>query len=291
VRQFSSIDAASAAVGPPSKIDRFPFDLCVQGLEFSGIYQDGWLSDHAVLTLYAASAGMAVLRGLFPAGIGLDSVEVTLTVGSSPSVVKRIMPGPFVIAAPAEAGWVHIDIGFSGVGRLPAGDGRPAVARVTSVAVDTDPDQAVAPPELSGGSPPRILGPLALDASGVFADGWIASAGEIVVHLKRPATIILRGMIPGGIGLEDQEIAVDGDVGAPIRKRLAPGEFGLEIPLEAGRSRIRLAFSRTAILPDGDGRNVAALLRSMAGGSKPSLAMQRVNRMVAAGWAALRKRV
>jgi hypothetical protein len=245
------------------------------------------MGDRGFVTLYAESAGMAVVRGLFPAGIGLDSVEVTLTVGSTPSVVKKIKPGPFVIAAPAE-GWTHIDIRFSDVGRLPSGDGRPAVARITSIAVDPDPDHAVAPSELLSGSPPKVLGPIAEDASGVFSDGWIASAGNIVVNLKSPAKITLRGMIPGGIGLEGQEIAVSGDVGTPIRQQLAPGEFGLEIPLREGRSRIKLAFSRTAVLPDGDGRNVAALLRSIESDSEPLLSMQRLKH-IARGWlAALR---
>lgn len=286
VRQIRFVDAASAdEARPPSKIDRFPSDLAAPGLEFSGFYEDGWIGDRGFVTLYAESAGMAVVRGLFPAGIGLDSVEVTLTVGSSPSVVKKIRPGPFVIAAPAAAGRARIDIRFSEVGRLPSGDGRPAVALIRSVAIDTDTDQdhAVAPSELLSGSPPKVLGPLAEDASGVFSDGWIASAGDIVVNLKSPAKITLRGMIPGGIGLEGQEIAVSGDVGTPIRQQLTPGEFGLEIPLREGRSRIKLAFSRTAVLPDGDGRNVAALLRSIESDSEPSLSMQRLKR-IARGW-------
>jgi hypothetical protein len=83
---------------------------------------------------------------------------------------------------------------------------------------------------------------------------------------------------------------VSGDVGAPIRRQLAPGEFGLEIPLREGRSRIKLAFSRTAVLPDGDGRDVAALLRSIESDTEPPLSMQRLKR-IARGWlAALRDR-
>jgi hypothetical protein len=291
VRQIRFVDSASAdEVRPPSKIDRFPSDLAAPGLEFSGIYEDGWMGDQGVVTLYAETAGMAVVQGVFPAGIGLDSVEVTLTVGSSSPVMKEIKPGPFVIAAPAAAGRARIGIRFSAIGRLPSGDGRPAVARITSVAVDTDQDHAVAPSELSGGSAPKVLGPIAEDASGVFSDGWIASAGDIVVNLKSPAKITLRGMIPGGIGLEGQEIAVSGVVGAPIRRQLAPGEFGLEIPLREGRSRIKLAFSRTAVLPNGDGRDVAALLRSIESDTEPPLSMQRLKR-IARGWlAALRDR-
>jgi hypothetical protein len=203
-------------------------------------------------------------------------------------VVKEIKPGPFAIAASAAAGWVHIGICFSRVGRLPGGEGRPAVARITSVAVGTDPDHGVVPPELSGGSAPKVLGPLAVDASGVFSDGWIASAGESVVRLNGPAKITLRGMIRGGIGLEGQEVTVNGDVGKPVRQQLALGEFGREIGLAEGRSKINLAFSRTAPLPDGDGRNVAALLRSIKTDSKPSLSMQRLKRIARAWWAASR---
>src|SRR5204862_6041349 len=143
------------------------------------IYEDGWSGDQGFMTLYAESAGVAVMRGLLPAGIGLDSVDVTLTVGSAPPVRRKLKQGPFEIAVPVEAGRVRIGFRFSSIGRLPAGDGRPAVARLALVAIDTNPDRAAALSNLSDAAPPegsglaKLLGAAAEDATGVFSDGWI----------------------------------------------------------------------------------------------------------------------
>jgi hypothetical protein len=46
-------------------------------------------------------------------------------------------------------------------------------------------------------------------------------------------------------------------------KKLAAGPFEMEIPVQAGRSKLLMGFSREANLPSGDGRSVAALLQSM----------------------------
>ena len=47
------------------------------------------------------------------------------------------------------------------------------------------------------------------------------------------------------------------------------GEFAIDVPLKAGRSKLSLSFSKSAALPHGDGRNVAALLRSVSLDSDP----------------------
>jgi hypothetical protein len=192
-----------------------------------------------------------------------------LTVGSAPPVLKTLKPGPFVIAAPVAAGSSRIGFRFSDVGRLPSGDGRPAVVRLASVAIETERDHPAARSDLPDRTPPavglpRFLEDVAEDASGVFSDGWIASAGNLVVDSDDATRVILRGMVPGGIGLDGQEIAIADGVSPPIRKSLAPGEFEIEIPVRKGRSEISLAFSKTAALPNGDGRYVAALLRSVS---------------------------
>jgi hypothetical protein len=295
VRQIRFVDAANAEeVRPPSKIDNFPSDLAAAGLEFSGIYEDGWIGDQGFVTLYAESAGVAVMRGAFPADIGLDGVEVTMTVGSAPPVRKRIKPGPFMIAAPVAAGRSRISFRFSDIGRLPSGDGRPAIARLTSVAIVADRDHSTTPSELfdqaplSGASLPKILEPVAEAASGVYADGWIGSAADIVVNLKSVGKVTLHGMVPGGVGLEGQEIVVDGGVDTPIRRQLMPGEFAIDVPVKAGRSKISLQFTKAVVLPQGDDRNVAALLRSIQADFEPSLSISHLKRVAKQWLTALR---
>ena len=290
VRQIRFVDASSPdTVKPPAKIDAFPSDLAGAGLEFSGIYEDGWVGDQGFVTLFAQSEGKVVMRGRFPAGIGLDNVQLALTVGSAAPVLKTLKPGPFVIEAPVAAGSSRIGFRFSNIGRLPPEDGRPAVARLESIAVDTDRDHLTisddAPPPAAG--VPKFLEDVARDASGIFSDGWMASAADIAVDPDSAAKVILRGMVPGGIGLDDQEVTIGGDVSPPIRRKLAPGEFEIEVPVQEGRSKISLAFFQAAALPNGDGRHVAALLRSVSTDPPPH-AVSRLKRLAGKWLAALK---
>jgi hypothetical protein len=231
---------------------------------------------------------------MFPAGIGLDGVEVALTVGSAQPVLKTLKPGPFMITTPVAAGSSRIGFRFSDVGRLPSPDGRPAVVRLASVAIEADQDH----PATASGPPddatppaaklPKFLEDAAQDASGIFSDGWIAAAGNIVVDADGATKVTLRGMVPGGIGLDDQEITVGGDVSPPIRRKLAPGDFQIEIPVREGRSKISLAFSQAAALPNGDGRSVAALLRSVSTDPSRSLSLRHLQHSARKWLAALR---
>src|SRR6202022_2920551 len=61
-----------------------------------------------------------------------------------------------------------------------------------------------------------------------------------------------------------QEIQIANEAGDTVRKKLETGPFEIEVPVKAGRSKISIDFSQAANLPKGDGRNVAALLQSIA---------------------------
>jgi hypothetical protein len=74
---------------------------------------------------------------------------------------------------------------------------------------------------------------------------------------------VLRGMVPGSIGLDNQQILIANEAGNTVRMKIEAGPFKIEVPVKAGRSRISIDFSRAANVPKGDGRNVAALLQSI----------------------------
>ena len=75
---------------------------------------------------------------------------------------------------------------------------------------------------------------------------------------------MLRGMIPDRIGLDDQRVEISNDAGEIVRKTFGPGPFKIEVPVKPGHSKLSITFSQAADLPKGDGRNVAALLQSIA---------------------------
>jgi hypothetical protein len=243
----------------PSKVDRFPSDLANKNLEFSGIYEDGWVGDNGFVVLSSSNPSKAIFRGLFSNGLGLDGVDLTVDVEGGASVRKHLEPGPFELEVPAKSGKSRIGFHFSAIGRLPSGDNRPAVALLSSVALESGATESPKPSK-SANLPKGIEG-VGVKADGLFSDGWLAQKSFVVVNSAHDGKAVLRGMVPGNLGLDGQTIELMTDVGDVVRMKLKPGPFEIEIPVKAGHSKVSISFSQTANLPNGDGRNVAALLQ------------------------------
>jgi hypothetical protein len=261
-RQIRLVDASVELPKPPTRLNKFPLDLANRDLEFSGIYEDGWLGDQGFFVLSSDKPGKVFFRGLFPQGLGFEDVDLTLAVEDGQSVVRRLTPGPFEVELPVGAGSSRISFQFSAIGRLPAGDGRPAVALLSSVSIEPGDTR---PPDLRTPlSVPKVIEGVGVDSGGIFSDGWLAKDAFVVIKSPKAGQVVMRGLIPGGVDLEGQEIEVISDAGSIIRKKLETGPFEIETPVKAGSSRLSIAFSRTTNLPKGDGRNVGALLKSIA---------------------------
>jgi hypothetical protein len=245
---------------PPSKIDKFPNDLANKNLEFSGIYEDGWLGDEGFVTLASNADGEVVFRGKFVAGIGLEKLDLTLSIVGGPTIVKTLERGDFVLQLPATAGLSRIKFQFSKIGRLPGGDDRPATALLDSVSIESSKDRDV--PVNINKALPKFLHGSATEATGIFSDGWLSKTSSIEINSERSAKAIFGGMVPGGIGLDHQEIVIKHGDNILVRKKLEPGSFTIEAPLGAGHSNLAISFAESENLPAGDGRNVAALLQS-----------------------------
>ncbi|SHH65003.1 hypothetical protein SAMN05444169_8568 [Bradyrhizobium erythrophlei] len=263
VRQVRIIDAnASDSPAIPSRLDMFPSGLGNRNLEFSGIYEDGWLGDDGFIVLSSDRPGKVLFRGLFPKGLGLDSVDLALTIEGGATIRKHLEPGPFELELPvSSSGPARIGFRFSAIGRLPAGDGRPAVALLSSVSIEPGGVNSSEQPVLP--NLPKVIRGVGLEADGVFLDGWLARRGFVVINAARSGKVVLRGMVPGSIGLDDQEIKVSNGAGEMVHKELKAGPFEIEVPVKAGYSRLSIDFNQAANLPNGDGRNVAALLQSL----------------------------
>jgi hypothetical protein len=240
---------ASLADTAPSKVQSFPADLSNHNLEFSGFYEDGWVGDRGFLKLHSDAAGSAVIRGTFPAGIGIDSVELSMTVGDGEPVRRTLAPGPFVISAPAPKGSSRIAFEFSKIGKLPGADGRPAVALISSVAIENaDTDLSIATP--------KSIANAVKDSSGLYWDSWASPYGSLTVEAKKDSILTLTGVI---YGIEGQQIIIGSDASTIIQRDLPDGAFTIEVPIKAGRSAVSFAFSKTMIQ---EGRKVSALIQS-----------------------------
>ena len=137
-RDISLVSEADyGRLAPPSYLDTFPAGLTNPNLEYSGLYEDGWVSETAFFQLTQPNAPATVaVRGTVPM-IADPSFRTELTVLiDGQEVARRVLgPGEFAIqvAALPGKGRRRIDLRFSNVQRLPGGDRRPVAARLRSV--------------------------------------------------------------------------------------------------------------------------------------------------------------
>jgi len=131
VRDISLVSAAQyASLRPPAALRRFPGDLEDPGLEYSGLYEDGWMGANGYVRLAGGSATELLVEGEVPAGAGkhLELLENGRRVWSS-----EILAGPLKVRTPVPAsrGSRRIELRFASTIKLTPPDERPAAAHLT----------------------------------------------------------------------------------------------------------------------------------------------------------------
>jgi hypothetical protein len=119
---------------PPDQIERFPQDLGASALEYSGIYEDGWVADDCVVFLRRPNGpGMLTFKGkLLPASDG-SGTTITIDLDGASAFSQRRDPGPFAIDVPvpvADGDRIAVRLRFSAVRPLSDRDRRPASAHI-----------------------------------------------------------------------------------------------------------------------------------------------------------------
>lgn len=99
--------------------------------------------------------------------------------------------------------------------------------------------------------------------SGFYEDGWVGSSGFLYLHADEPSNATMRGMLPGGIGIEHQELTISMG-GRSVTRQIQPGSFELSLPVSAGDIRLEFKFTSEGHLPGADGRSVSAQLDSVS---------------------------
>jgi hypothetical protein len=131
VRNVSLVSEAEYAhLRPPSVLDSFPADLANEDLEYSGIYEDGWIGEDSYAVLAGGAAADLVVRGEVPAGAG-KHLEVLLN--GRPVISAPDPPGPLGlrIPVPASSSNRRVELRFAASVKLQAPDLRPASAHLT----------------------------------------------------------------------------------------------------------------------------------------------------------------
>ncbi|HLG97411.1 MAG TPA: hypothetical protein VKX49_13950 [Bryobacteraceae bacterium] len=128
-----------AALRPPSAVRRFPQDLANKDLEYSGIYEDGWVAESSYLNLHnsgdcdelSVSLMVPSIRGTQPAEM------LILKINGQEVTRKQLKLGENRLTAKVElvAGKMRIELAFDRAMALPAPDNRPVSALIHEVAL------------------------------------------------------------------------------------------------------------------------------------------------------------
>jgi len=119
---------------PPGQIERFPQDLGAPALEYSGIYEDGWVADDCVVYLRRPNGpGTLTAKGnLLPASSG-SGTTITIDLDGATAFSERRDPGPFAIEVPipvTDGDRIAVRLRFSALRPLSDRDRRPASAHI-----------------------------------------------------------------------------------------------------------------------------------------------------------------
>jgi hypothetical protein len=136
------------ALERPRKISRFPEDLSrYPGLEYSGIFEDGWVGPDSFFKLAASHPGQVLtFRGYVPdtPAYRTRGLDLTISINDTPTEVVNLRSGEFtltrLIREPAAITTVRLH--FSGSMPYGKGDARDLSAYVREISVEDLPDLA-----------------------------------------------------------------------------------------------------------------------------------------------------
>ena len=133
VRDVSLISAAQyAQMQPPLTVASFPSGLANPDLQYSGVYEDGWVGRESYFVLGAGPAARLEVHANVPQRGG-GELDVLLDGRRIARVAAP--PGPLSVFIPASASRSprRVDLRFAKLTKLPAPDLRPVSALLTFV--------------------------------------------------------------------------------------------------------------------------------------------------------------
>jgi hypothetical protein len=240
----------------PKKISSFPWDLLnFKGLEYSGIYEDGWTAQDAYFKLAASHAGQVLyFRGYIPeiARFQKEGVDLTISINGKPTEVVNLKAGKFLVArlikesSDITSVLLHFSEAYVYNDRE---DKRAVSAFVNEISINDVPDFS-------------DFRKLANDAgekfttAGIDEDGWIGRAAEFKAPKFDEIKVLKLDLeMPGWAPIPSNklEVTVDGRVihSATVARQSFESVY---IPLLPGAQRtVHLDASTVFALPD-DGR-------------------------------------
>ncbi|MFM8334303.1 MAG: hypothetical protein ACKODK_01965, partial [Opitutaceae bacterium] len=256
-RDLSVVSRAElAALRRPDGLKNFPDDLVfARGLEFTGIYEDAWLSPESEFTLAAGAAGGLVrVRGEVPElpGTGLGSGTLRARLNGREFTLPATA-GEFDWLLPlTEAGdATRLALRFSATTKLTGGDGRPIGGKLRSIEV------LPALPQ-KGLNFAAVPGQPRLPSEGIDADGWMQRAARLHVPGGGRRVLSLKVEFPDWSGRKSGTLRSGiAGVSATREHTLTAGQYAIietALPPSVGLQTVEISGAEDFPLPAPDGR-------------------------------------
>ncbi len=242
-RDISALSAAEvAALERPKQLTRFPDDiLFAKGLEFSGIYEDGWLSPRSDFVLGGGGPqSWARIRGFVPNlpgdPLGRGTLKITTPAGTF-EVPADIGSFDWLVPVGSAGQLAPVGLQFSVQGPLPGRDARPVGGKLEWLEIHP----SLPTYTFEFGKPTSTR----LASTGIDQDGWMARAATIQLPPFAGAhDLVLTFEYPGWSDQPQGIVTASSPALAqPARATLTPGapvQLRLRLAAASGPRTLRL---------------------------------------------------
>ena len=259
-------DEQYRSMARPTRIGKFPDDLSrYPGLEYSGLFEDGWVWRDAYFKLGTSQPGQLVrFRGYVPdlPKFRDSGVELTLSINDRPTEIVTMKSGEFtltrLITEPADV--TTISLHFSDAQVYDARkDGREVSAFVSEISVEDNPD-------VSGFRKLTNQQGQQIELKNLDDDGWIAQTASIATPNFSGFKILKVDLeMPGWATIAGNELKVTMD-GKQVQDLTVPkGTYPtLYVPLMAG-ARHEVQLDAKDVFPlNGEKRERSFLVKNIS---------------------------
>jgi len=266
VRDISIMtDEQYRALPRPTRIGDFPWDLYNNpGLEYSGMYEDGWVASDAYFKFGASHPGQILsLQGFIPKSKEFlkGGVDLTVSINEKPTEIVHLEAGEFtltrLIKEPADI--TSIALHFSGAYTYGKDDDRAVSAFVREIAITDLPDLA-AFRNLANQRGDKF------ELTGVDEDGWVGRQATFRPPAFDEFKVLKIDLeMPGWAPVASNELKVylDGKLAQAYTANRA-SYLSLYLPLPAGsRQEVRLDSAGDFPLPN-DSRRRSFLIKNIS---------------------------
>ena len=238
----------------PNEVRGFPAGLAAPNLEYSGIYEDGWIAGDSYVVLGSGPAGYLSIQA---DALRLKDQHLEVIVDGRELVSRNVAGGLVNIHVPvaASASRRHVELRWGRIAQLGPKDHRKAAARLEFVGVGE-------PPAVLNDVPEDLANPN-LVYSGIFPDGWVGKDGEVVLAPGPAANLVLRADVLALVPGEAQHLKVVLNGRGVWSANVTAGLLTLKVRAPASRvdRHVQLRWAGVTEIAPNDPRHAAALLK------------------------------